>query len=70
MLQVLIGNSTAKKVANSSFLFVGLCISTRDATIYRYIAYRIILRQYRYIDTKSNRIDISRIVIYRHIMAC
>ena len=41
----------------------------RDATIYRYIAYRIVLRQYRCIDTKSNRIDISRIVIYQHIVA-
>ena len=35
----------------------------------RYIAYRIILRQYRCIDTKSNHINISRIVIYRHIVA-
>ena len=36
---------------------------------YRYIAYRIILRQYRCIHTNPNRIDISRIVIYRHIVA-
>ena len=36
----------------------------------QYIAYRIVLRQYCCIDTKSNRIDISHIVIYRHTMAC
>ena len=30
----------------------------------------ISLRQYRCIDTKSNRIDMSHIVIYQHIVAC
>ena len=45
-------------------------VRIRDATIYQYIAYCIILRQYCCIDTKSNRINISRIVIYRHIVAC
>ena len=36
----------------------------------QYIVYRIVLSLYRCIDTKSNRIDISRIVIYRCIVAC
>ena len=44
---------------------------TRDATIYQYIVYRIILSLYQCINTKSNRIDILHIVmIYQHIMAC
>ena len=42
----------------------------RDATIYRYIMYRIALSLYRCIDTKSNRIDISHIVMYRRNVAC
>ena len=37
-------------------------ILIRGATIYRYIVYRIALSLYRCINTKSNRIDISRIV--------
>ena len=41
----------------------------RDATIYRHIVYRIILSLYRCINTKSNHINISRIVIYRCIAA-
>ena len=49
---------------------VCVCVCIRDATIYRYIVYRIALSLYRCIDTKSNRIDISRIVIYRRIVAC
>ena len=40
-------------------------VTARDATIYRYIVYRIVLSLYRCIDTKSNRI-----VIYRRIVAC
>ena len=76
-------------------------VCSRDAKKYIYIAYRIVLRQYRcidtkffysiflfflnlfkflfisflflffyFFDTKSNRNYISRIVIYRHIVAC
>ena len=42
----------------------------RDATIFLYIVYRIIFNLYRCIDTKSNHIDISRIMMYQHIVAC
>jgi len=37
-------------------------IPNRDATIYRYIVYRIVLSLYRCIDTKSTHIDISRYI--------
>ena len=45
-------------------------LAARDATIYQYIVYHIALSLYWCIDTKSNHIDISRIVIYRRIVAC
>ena len=60
---------TAMAFPTLIILLMGINIFIRDA-IYMY---RIILSLHRCTctyDTKSNHIDISRIMIYQHIVAC
>ena len=40
----------------------------RDATIYQYIVYHIVLSLYRCIDTKSNRIDIAIVACFNEVI--
>ena len=47
-----------------------LCPHALFSHIYWYIAHRIVLSLYRCIDTKSNCIDILRIMIHWRIVAC
>ena len=55
------------KHTRENYTLLQYCMHCRDVTINRYITYCIVIRQYCCIDTKSNRIDILRIVIYQHM---